>query len=224
MANRYFYQFNYSFERMVVSLMGSAAQSGSAGVFATKVTQGLTLTAVLMGSAGNSISIAFTTGGTAGAEVVSVSGNAISVQIQSGVSTVTQVRTAINASAAAAALVGVTGTSGSAVSAASALPLLTGADAVFTIVGMSSVALSQIGTGLYRLTLADPYPSMIGMSIMIGRSTAVDLKAQIKSAAPSASGGQIIDFFINAVATPTNLSSGDILYFDIKLRNSSQTP
>src|SRR5271165_6927875 len=45
---------------------------------ASKVTQGLTLTAVAnLGAGGNAITIAFTSGGTAGAEVVTVTGNAI---------------------------------------------------------------------------------------------------------------------------------------------------
>lgn len=94
---------------------------------ASKVTQGLTLTAVAnLGASGNSITIAFTGGGTAGAEVVTVIGNAISVQIQSGTSTVTQVRTALQASPAATALVTTTGTSASTVSTAGATNLLGG--------------------------------------------------------------------------------------------------
>jgi len=94
---------------------------------ASKVTQGITLTATPnQGAAGNSITIAFTGGGTAGAEVVTVVGKAISVQIESGVSTITQVRTAINAASAAAALVTATGTSSSTVSTASAVNLTGG--------------------------------------------------------------------------------------------------
>lgn len=92
---------------------------------ATKVTQGLTLTAVATDNTGNLISVAFTSGGTAGAEVVTVVGNAISVQIQSGVSTITQVRTAMQAAAACTALVTTTGTSASTVTTASAV-FLTG--------------------------------------------------------------------------------------------------
>ena len=56
------------------------------------------------GSAGNVITVAYTTGGTAGAEVVTVSGTAISIQIQSGVSTAAQILAKFNASAAALAL------------------------------------------------------------------------------------------------------------------------
>lgn len=54
---------------------------------------------------GADISITYTTGGTAGSEVVTVSGTSISVQIQSGVSTAQQVNNAIRASVAAYALV-----------------------------------------------------------------------------------------------------------------------
>ncbi len=69
--------------------------------------QDLTYSSELFGAAGNAITVGYTGGGTAGAEVVTVLGNAISVQIQSGVSTATQVRTAILGSSAALALVSV---------------------------------------------------------------------------------------------------------------------
>lgn len=74
---------------------------------ASLVVQDLTYTAVATGFDGNDISLAYTGGGTAGAEVVTVNGNAISVQIQSGVSTATQIETAINASGPATVLVSV---------------------------------------------------------------------------------------------------------------------
>lgn len=87
---------------------------------ATLTKGGVTYTAVATDNTGNLISVAYTGGATAGAEVVTIVGNAISVQIESGVSTITQVRTAVNASAEAAALVTATGTSGTAVSTATA--------------------------------------------------------------------------------------------------------
>lgn len=88
---------------------------------------GVTYTATAnQGAGGNAITVAYTAGGTAGSEVVTVTGNAISVQIQSGTSTITQVRTAVNASTAAAALVTATGTSATTVSTASATPLASG--------------------------------------------------------------------------------------------------
>lgn len=76
----------------------------NAAVKASKVIQDLTFTAVKGGQSGNNITIAYTTGGTAGSEVVTVNGNAISIQIQSGTSTASQIRTAFNLVAAAIAL------------------------------------------------------------------------------------------------------------------------
>lgn len=87
--------------------------------------QDITYCSVTFGNTGTSISVAYTAGGTAGAEVVTVTGNAISVQIQSAVSTATQVLAALQASAAAMALVYVeiTGTAGNAQVTASAINL-----------------------------------------------------------------------------------------------------
>ncbi len=232
MANRrYTSQFSYSFERMPVRLMGAFTQTGNTGVAAVKVTQGLTITAVTMGSAGNSITIAFTAGATAGAEVVTVTGNAISVQIETGVSTVTQVRTALNASTAAAALVTTTGTSSSTVATASALPLLTGADTSFTVVNAqgntstagvgSGMTLTQTATGVFKIALQDPYSSLICANISIQKASAADIKAQIATVATAFGTAQAITWRAIAVATPTNLANGDVIYLDINLRNSS---
>lgn len=95
---------------------------------ATLVVQDLTYTSVAYSSGANSITIAYTAGGTAGAEVVTVVGNAISVQIQNSASTATQIKAAIDGSAAALALVSVavTGTGGSAQVTAAATPLAGG--------------------------------------------------------------------------------------------------
>lgn len=71
---------------------------------ATKTIQDLTYTSVSKGSAGEAVTIAYTTGATAGSEVVTVVGNAISIQIESGVSTATQVKAKFDASASAIAL------------------------------------------------------------------------------------------------------------------------
>lgn len=103
------------------------AITGSA-VAALKVIQDLTYTADTAGSAGNLITVAYTSGASAGAEVVTVSGNAISVQIATGVSTATQVKTAVDASIAASALIAVaiTGTGGTAQVTAAAANLAGG--------------------------------------------------------------------------------------------------
>lgn len=75
------------------------------GTAATLVADNITYTANDSGTIGNSVSIALVAGGTAGAEVVSIVGVAISVQIASGVSTKAQVVAALTASEAASALV-----------------------------------------------------------------------------------------------------------------------
>lgn len=112
----------------VVDVDTPAAKTFDSGVAAFHAIQDLTYTADLRGTAGNSITVAYTGGGTAGAEVVTVVGTAISVQIQSGVSTATQVKTAVDASVSASALisVAVTGTGSNAQTTASVTPLTGG--------------------------------------------------------------------------------------------------
>ncbi len=89
--------------------------------------QSLTYTAAAdLGIAGNAITVQYANTATAGAETVSVTGSAILVGIQSGVSTRNQVKTAVQASAAATALVVVTGASASAATTVAATPLTGG--------------------------------------------------------------------------------------------------
>lgn len=77
---------------------------GVAAAAAVVVLQDLTFTAPATGVAGNAVSITYTTGATAGSEVVTVNGSAVTVQISNGVSTATQIRTAFIAVPAAVAL------------------------------------------------------------------------------------------------------------------------
>jgi hypothetical protein len=114
----------------------------------TRTIQDLTYTSVLVGTSGNLVTIAYTGSGTAGAEVVTVTGNAISVKIQSGVSTATQVLAAINASAAATALVSavISGTGSNAQTTVSATAL-TGGTA--TVMVVDSTPDSLRGEALY---------------------------------------------------------------------------
>jgi hypothetical protein len=79
-----------------------------AAVKASIVIQDLTFTADVAGNAGNSISVVFTSGGTAGSEGVTVASNKITVQIQVGVSTATQIKAAIDGNVGAAAKVDTT--------------------------------------------------------------------------------------------------------------------
>jgi len=66
---------------------------------------GLTYTSTMIGEDADEITITYTSGGTAGSEVVTVSESDISVQIESGVSTSAQIKTAIENSVDASALV-----------------------------------------------------------------------------------------------------------------------
>ena len=76
---------------------------------AALILQDLTYTAKAgTGSQGNLISVEYTTGATAGSEAVTVIGNAITVQIEDGVSTADQIKTAVDADVDASALVDLT--------------------------------------------------------------------------------------------------------------------
>jgi hypothetical protein len=77
----------------------------TAAIAASLKIQDITYTAKTAGTAGNSITIDYNTGASAGSEVVSVISNAISIQIADGVSTAAQIKTAVEAFPAAHALV-----------------------------------------------------------------------------------------------------------------------
>lgn len=220
MANRRFEQFQYSLVKKLVHLCGSATYDAAAA--ASLVVQDLTYTADAVGAAGNSITIEYVDGATAGAEVVSVVGNAISVEIEDGVSTATQIKTAVDASGAAAALVNVTvsGTGSDAQVEVAETALAGGDDADFNVFDMPGVAsVSVAGTGLVKVTLQDKYNSLMYAHCAVQKGSAGDLVAQIIG--EDVNGDKEIDFRLLAGATPTNLANGDVLYFDIKLRNSS---
>jgi len=96
------------------------------GETAEAIVQDLTYKAKrYQGISGNEITVAYTTGATAGAEVVTVTGPALSVQIEDSVSTADQVKAAICADAAAIKLinVSVSGTGSNAQSSVSATNL-----------------------------------------------------------------------------------------------------
>lgn len=68
-----------------------------AGQVASRVIQDLTIATDLPGTTGNGVTVEYTGGGTAGSEVVSLTGLALSVQIEDGVSTAQQIANALNA-------------------------------------------------------------------------------------------------------------------------------
>jgi hypothetical protein len=81
-----------------VSMMSAftSLAGGVAAAAASVIVQDLTIAADATGTAANGVTFSFTTGATAGAEVVTVVGSAINVQIENGVSTATQIETALN--------------------------------------------------------------------------------------------------------------------------------
>lgn len=219
MANRYLKQFMYSPEIMPVMLLGAITQSGSAGVNASLVSNGITWRAVRMGTGGNSITVAVVAGGTAGSEVVTVSSSAISVQVESGVSTRNQVVAAVQASAAASALVSISASSGgTAASLLAATALASGAATSFSST-LKNASVVQIDTGLYEIQLQDKYTSLLSINISLQKAAATDLITQIQSV--DVSSNKLIVFRVQAAATNTNLASGDIMYLNLVLRNSS---
>lgn len=98
---------------------------GLAAAAAAVVVQDLTFAADATGTAANGKTISYTTGATAGAEVVAVTSGNVSVQISNGVSTATQIETALNAAAAFTGTynVTVTGTGSTAQKTVNAAPL-----------------------------------------------------------------------------------------------------
>jgi len=218
------YQFMYSAEKKPVNLMGAVSQTGSVGTAATLTSNGITYTADAFGVAGNSITIALVSGGTAGSEVVTVIGKAISVQIESGVSTRTQVKTALDASAAASALINVSVTSGgTAATLSAAAPLATGTDTPFSNDG-KYFDLVQLNTGLYQIQVPTnasvaQYKALLACNIMIQKAAATDIIPQVYAVDLAAG---TINFRVISGTTPTNLASGDVIYVDVKLRNSTK--
>lgn len=77
---------------------------GTAAVAPFVVLQDLTITSLSTGIAANGKTVTYTTGATAGAEVVTVVSGNVNVQIQNGVSTATQINAALGAAGAFTAL------------------------------------------------------------------------------------------------------------------------
>lgn len=143
-----------------------SAKTFDSGVAALLAVQDLTYTADLRGTAGNSITIEYTAGGTAGAEVVTVVGSAISVSIDVTAvtgSTATQVKAAVDASVAASALISVaiTGVGATVQAAAAATPLATGvASEVNTTANSVAIPAHGYTTGLKgQLTTTGTLPA-----------------------------------------------------------------
>ncbi len=144
---------------------------------ASLVVQDVTYTAwpfTFPGTTGNAITIAYTAGATAGAEVVTVVGSAISVQIATGVSTAQQVVAAINASGLFAPPTGtplyitaeISGVYSDPQVVAAATPLAGGSDSVLTqgttILEITSIETLASATG--DTTAGNPLVSSLSIS------------------------------------------------------------
>lgn len=214
---KYAQQFLGSLYRNLTGLHGSVSLVQQ--VKATLVTQGITLTAASFGTIGNNVTFTVTGGAVAGAETVSVSGNAITVRVESGVSTITQVSTALQASTAAVALAVTTSTGTAGVSTATVLPLAGGIDGVVSqnIVGVDSVV--QSGVGELTLTLNRAWPSHLWTKCQLLSATPQDLNPQVISSLLLTT--KVTKINLLAGATPTDPTSACTLYVGIWFRDSS---
>jgi hypothetical protein len=75
------------------------------------------------------------------------------------------------------------------------------------------------GAGDYNLILQDKYSALLFAKFSIQKASAADLVAQIKSETVATT--KIIEFKTLAVATATAPANGDVIYFELCLRNSS---
>lgn len=209
-------QFLYSFQHMLTGVHGVINLTTE--VKATLITQAITLTAASFGTVGNNVTFTVTGGATAGAEVVTVTGNNISVQVESGTSTVTQVATALSASTAAVALAVTTSTGSSKVSTHAVQSLSGGVNGVVSssIPGVSSVV--QTGVGEITVTLTDLFNAATFIKAMIVSATAQDLIPQVKSETVGST--KIIVIRLLTGATATDPTSDCQLYLMDWMRNT----
>lgn len=124
------YKGNWDASTNSPNLDGIAGVTAQRGIFTSSPAGSIWFYALIPGVAGNDISIEFVNDGVAGSETVGVAGNAITVHIQSEVSTTAQVKTAVDNTPAAAALVTTYQTSNTPVVTTAAINLQNGADAI----------------------------------------------------------------------------------------------
>ena len=101
------------------------------------------------------------------------------------------------------------------------------AGAVSAFKGLSVAAVAKSATGVYALTLSDPYPAMLGASAMVvynGTSAvgAVHLKQD-----PAVDPGPAKSVVLNTLdfaGADVDPDDGSRIYFQIVMRNSSYVP
>lgn len=225
MANRRFTsQFNYSFERMPVSIMSSFAQT-DAGAFASLTHGQNVFQARIMGSAGNSIRVALLNPGGTGGISVSVVGRDISVTLARSSGTITSdsgdVAVAIQNNVAANALITVQVLSIALQTAMAITNLSGGDDTDYDSPGVA-MELTQIGTGLYQIELQDSYSNLLSCQLELQRESGpADRVLQIVSEDVVSSKLIVIRAVAMSTQTEENLSNGDVIYIRLDLRNSA---
>lgn len=219
MSNRlYRSQFMYSFFKQPVVLAGYADLVAPTKAFL--VNQGVTLTAVQYGVGGESITYAITGGAVAGAEVVTVVGNAISIQIESGVSSITDVQAALAGSVPASALVVATGAGAAVVNAPlAATPLAGSVEGVSSFYAPGVENVYQTALGEFTLSLQDKYPRLINASYELQAAVAIDLVPQQSSEDVSVS--KDIVMAVLSAGVKTEIAAATRVYFSYLFNNSS---
>ena len=164
----------------------------------TVIIQDITYTALSTGGAA-AITVAYVPAGTSGHEAVTVTGNAISVKIASGVSTATQVLAAINATPAALLLVypAITGTAGTAQVVTTA-PVIVLGDVWLRIVEADNEIDSRLAGMGISLPFASNPPALQDLSVMYARYACLrDLYTGTNPQANSESAKNYLDRFEN---------------------------
>ena len=221
MSNRLYNQFGYSPERQPINLMGKFTVS-VAQTKAALIASGITYTAVAFGTGGNSVTIALTAGGTAGAEVVTVIGNAISVQIEDTVSTRTQVKTAIDASGPAIALISVAVSSGGTVATLIAATNLAGGVATSFSSNALQMSMNQTILGTYNLVMEDDFHNLLSAQVQLLSASAANLVPQIISEATNYASSKTISIRTIKMTDQAlvDMVAGNALFVHLIFRNS----
>lgn len=97
-----------------------------------------------------------------------------------------------------------------------------GASGAPTLIANDSVGIASIArnsAGLYTITLADKYSSLVDLSILQLAASAQDLTFQLT--AESVSSAKTLQFVCKTATTATDPSSGSTLFIKIALKNTS---
>lgn len=94
-----------------------------------------------------------------------------------------------------------------------------GAGAVTLTEGVGIASVAKSATGDYLVTLQDAYVKILQFEGILLKSTAEDIRVQVK--AESVASAKTVSFFTLTGASPTNPSSGAIIYLKLELKNST---